>query len=267
MENDKTPVPPVRIQNTPLASSTARKRWKALLGKVTADQATARADERAAMNTGLIDELKQARRRPKMTEGILSLLKSQTDRSEKMFERQKYSAKEMISHKKRANKSQSNNTAGDDSVSAYTIAAYDRQVRLCYQITPEVREKMDKIKDAREAAAKKKMDKKPGIIDKFFQHTILGQILEANPRFYKLDPLVHLPVLCRRCRRPLEETLESRFTSVGILLCILFPIIGILLMYANKEFVCVVCNELYVYGDLTARPIEYDSDNEEDRKN
>ncbi|ODN01262.1 hypothetical protein Ocin01_05425 [Orchesella cincta] len=258
----------VEIKNTPEQSSTARKRWQALLGKVTADQATARAlqtEDRTRHAAGLIDEIKQARRRPKVRDGILSLLKSHLDVSDAMFERQKYSAKEVISHKRA--KSQST-TVGDDSVSYYTIAKYDRQARLLYSITPEIREKMDKIKEANELAAKKRMDQKPGIIGKLIQHSILGQVLQANPRFYQLNPLVHLPILCRRCRRPLEETLESRFTSIGILFCILFPIVGILLLFANREFTCVVCDELYVYGDLTARPVEYDSDNEDDvRKN
>lgn len=214
---------------------------------------------------GLIEELRQANRQhnKKVKEGVLSVLKTQADLTEKVFERQKYSAKEILTRKRHTKIS--GTTLEDERrehTSTTSMAEYERQVQMLYKITPQIQAKLDKIKASNEK--QKEKIAKPGLLDRLLNCNILGQTLMANPRFYKMDPHVHLPDLCRRCRRPLVETLESRFTSIGILFCLFLPIIGILLLFANREFACVICEELYVYGDLTARPDEDSGDEAEE---
>lgn len=213
---------------------------------------------------GLIEELRKANKQhnSKVKESVLSVLKTQAHLTEKVFERQKYSAKEILSRKRHT---KIGTSLEDDKrpTSSTSLAEYERQVQMLYKITPQIQAKLDKIK----AKNEKQKDKisKPGLFDKLLNCSILGQTLMANPRFYKMNPHVHLPDLCRRCRRPLIETLESRFTSIGILFFLFLPIIGILLLFANREFACVICEEIYVYGDLTARPDE-DSDEEAEER-
>lgn len=209
---------------------------------------------------GLLDEIGTFKHTSKAKESVLHVLKSQAHLTQKQFERQKYSAKEILIRKKAAGKGVPGlDMDGRTDMDMEAIEEYNRQAELLYQITPEIQIKLDKIK-ARNVAAEEKQkakeEAKPGWFTRMMSGSILGQTLRANPRFYKLNPHEHLPDLCRRCRRPLINTLESHFTTVGILFLIFFPLVGLLLLYGNREFRCVICNETYVYGDLTARPEE-----------
>jgi hypothetical protein len=121
---------------------------------------------------------------------------------------------------------------------------------------------MEEIKKRREAKEEKKKiialqdkKKKKAARCSWLKHKLqdnnLVYVFKTTPRYYRMSPVV--PVQCRRCRYNLEDTLQSRWTPLGITFFFLFPILGILCCVANKEFVCVVCEEIYLFGDYPSR--------------
>ncbi|OXA56136.1 uncharacterized protein LOC118435237 [Folsomia candida] len=141
----------------------------------------------------------------------------------------------------------------------------DEMTRMKYPITPEIQEKLDKIQKRMEKEKEKKQRIKDGrgnvVMRRFrkigkrllhmFQNTHLGYVFKVTPRYYQMIPVV--PIHCRRCRNLLKDTLEVHWTPIGIAFAVLFPLLGVLCCLSYREFVCVVCQEIYMYGDYPSR--------------